>query len=55
MTSSAATLTLTAPQHLTHYAHTSANGFCTVCGTVWPCATASRSAVAAALALPVAR
>jgi hypothetical protein len=21
-----------------HFAHTSAGGFCSVCGTVWPCA-----------------
>ena len=55
MTSSASTLAPTAHLHRTDYAHTSASGFCTVCGTVWPCAAASRSHTRATLPVPVAR
>jgi hypothetical protein len=27
---------------VSRFAHTSGGGFCVVCGTVWPCAQASR-------------
>ena len=36
-------------------AHDCDNGFCSVCGMVWPCSWARRHPVPAALTLPISR